>query len=43
MQIVKSGPVVVDEAEGIPREDIAAVIADGFDRGEGAKEHTLAR
>lgn len=34
VQIVKTGPVVVDEAERIPGEYVAAVIAEGFDRGE---------
>ena len=43
MQIVKRGAVVVDEAERVPREDVAAVIADGFDGGEGAEEHALPR
>ena len=43
VQVVETGPVVVDEAQGIPGEDVAAVIAEGFDRGEGAEEHALAR
>ena len=34
MQVVKRGPIVVDQVERVPGEDIAAVIADGFDSGE---------
>ena len=34
VQIMKTSPVVVDEAERIPWEYIAAVIAEGFNRGE---------
>ena len=34
VQIMKLSPVVVDEAERIPGKYIAAVIAEGFNRGE---------
>lgn len=34
MQIVERSPVVVDKAEWIPGENIAAVVADSFDCGE---------
>ena len=42
MEVVEDGPVVVDEAERIPGEDVAAVIADGLDGRERAKQHALA-
>lgn len=42
MQIVKNRPVVVDQAEWIPRKHVTAMIANRLDGGEGAEEHALA-
>lgn len=38
---MEPGAITIHEAQRIPREDIAAVIADGLDRGGAAEQHAL--
>lgn len=42
MQVVKPGPVTINQPERIPRKDITAMIADCLDRRQRAKKHALA-
>lgn len=43
VEVVEAGAVGVEEAERVPGEDVAGVVADGFDGGGAGEEHALAR